>query len=251
VPAAAPAFYSSVPRAQKAHRPWSIEEVSALIDGVAHFGRGQWADIKALQAAGVAAALAQRSSVDLKDKWRNLTRVAAIAEKEASEKAIDPSRPPRRRELTEVPVEMLERVRALCAAAPPPPPAAAEAGAGADDTAEGAAVAAAAAGRRSKRHTPWTLSESWALVEGVQAAGGCRWTQLKASSGRDAYALVARTAMDLKDKWRNLLALAQLPVEARRKTEAPTSLLERVLALEQRYGAARRRGRRSPGSEDS
>jgi hypothetical protein len=38
---------------QKMHRPWSLPEVQALVDGVARFGRGQWADIKALQEGGV------------------------------------------------------------------------------------------------------------------------------------------------------------------------------------------------------
>ena len=38
---------------QKMHRPWSLPEVQALVDGVARFGRGQWADIKALEEGGV------------------------------------------------------------------------------------------------------------------------------------------------------------------------------------------------------
>ena len=35
---------------QKVHRPWTLPEVEALVEGVAHYGRGQWADIKSLDA---------------------------------------------------------------------------------------------------------------------------------------------------------------------------------------------------------
>jgi hypothetical protein len=53
-------------RVQKTHRPWSSEEVEALIAGVQRYGRGQWADIKAMSAGGVASTLAARSAVDCK-----------------------------------------------------------------------------------------------------------------------------------------------------------------------------------------
>jgi hypothetical protein len=33
--------------------------------------------------------------------------------------------------------------------------------------------------RRSKHHSPWTLGESRALVDGVDQCGGCRWTVIK------------------------------------------------------------------------
>jgi len=220
----------SVPRAQKAHRPWSAAEVGALVDGVAVFGRGQWADIKALPA--VAATLAQRSSVDLKDKWRNLSRVAALQGEGEAEAA------PRRREAAEgVPPELLARVRALSAAAPP----AAASTEGSPDPG-----LSSLGSKRSKRHSPWSVDESWALVEGVAAAAGCHWTRVKALPARLSGPLAQRTAMDLKDKWRNLLALAQLPAASRRKSDAPAALLDRILELEELYGAARRRGRRSP-----
>jgi hypothetical protein len=51
--------------------------------------------------------------------------------------------------------------------------------------------------------------------------------------------------MDLKDKWRNLLQLASLPAQSRRKQDTPPEFLERVLDLEARYGNARRKGRKS------
>ena len=42
--------------------------------GVEHCGGGKWADIKKLGFAVIAG----RSAVDLKDKWRNLMRVALL-----------------------------------------------------------------------------------------------------------------------------------------------------------------------------
>ena len=42
--------------------------------GVRQCGGGKWADIKKM---GLSA-IAQRSAVDLKDKWRNLVRVAVL-----------------------------------------------------------------------------------------------------------------------------------------------------------------------------
>jgi hypothetical protein len=52
----------------------SIEETEALVVGVERCGGGKWADIKKL-GFGV---IAGRSAVDLKDKWRNLMRVALL-----------------------------------------------------------------------------------------------------------------------------------------------------------------------------
>ena len=105
--------------------------------------------------------------------------------------------------------------------------------------------------RRSKHHSPWTFEESKALVEGVRLLGGCRWTAIKRREEADAceskanLKLGGRTAMDLKDKWRNLLQLANLPTASRRKRETPLSLLGDVLALEKKFGDTRRRGRRT------
>jgi hypothetical protein len=96
--------------------------------------------------------------------------------------------------------------------------------------------------RRSKHHSPWTLTESEALVEGVSRCAGCRWTVIK-KLGLES--LERRTAMDLKDKWRNLLQLASLPSQSRRKAETPPELLQRVLRLEAEFGVARRKGRKA------
>jgi len=219
----------------KAHRPWSLAEVYALVGGVEHFGRGQWADVKQLAAGDVATTLASRSSVDLKDKWRNLARVAALGG--------DGEAPLRRREAADaLPAELLARVRSLCAPAPAAAPQAPKAAAATSPPREELTVTAPGAlARRSKHHCPWTADESAALVEGVARAEGCRWTVIKALPLPQ---LAARTAMDLKDKWRNLLALAQLPSSSRRKQDVDGTLLARVLELEESYGVARRQGRR-------
>ena len=212
---------------QKVHRPWTLPEVEALVEGVSHYGRGQWADIKSLQAGGVSAALATRSAVDLKDKWRNLLRIAVLPVLY------------KRREATEVPQALLARVRELAAQKGSPR------GRGGVGSGDGAAAGAPPKGaRRSKHHSPWTLVESKALVDGVERCSGCRWTVIKKLG---LASLERRTAMDLKDKWRNLLQLASLPSQSRRKAETPPELLLRVLQLEATFGVARRKGRKSGG----
>ena len=220
---------------QKVHRPWTPPEVEALVEGVAHYGRGQWADIKSLNANGVAAALASRSAVDLKDKWRNLLRIAMLPVLY------------KRREATEVPAATLARVRELAAQKGAPPggaragePEVAGSSPAGDDSSPAAAVPKGA--RRSKHHSPWTLTESEALVDGVARCAGCRWTVIKKLGLEN---LERRTAMDLKDKWRNLLQLASLPSQSRRKAETPPELLQRVLRLEAEFGVARRKGRKA------
>ena len=51
------------------------QETEALLEGVEACGQGSWAAIKRLGNPG----LAKRSSVDLKDKWRNLRRAASVS----------------------------------------------------------------------------------------------------------------------------------------------------------------------------
>jgi len=227
---------------QKVHRPWTPPEVEALVEGVAHYGRGQWADIKSLQANGVAAALESRTAVDLKDKWRNLLRIAVLPVLY------------KRREATEVPPATLARVRELAARKGASPGGVGRAGetfskgGGGDDASESGAMTASApkGARRSKHHSPWTLTESEALVDGVALCAGCRWTVIKKLGLKN---LERRTAMDLKDKWRNLLQLASLPSQSRRKAETPPDLLQRVLRLEAEFGVARRKGRKGRDGE--
>ncbi|KAL3642591.1 hypothetical protein CASFOL_013406 [Castilleja foliolosa] len=57
---------------RKHHRLWSIAEVKKLIDGVSEYGVGRWSRIKKLSFS----ASAHRTSVDLKDKWRNLLKAS-------------------------------------------------------------------------------------------------------------------------------------------------------------------------------
>ncbi|KAL8537804.1 hypothetical protein ACS0TY_012800 [Phlomoides rotata] len=60
---------------RKHHRPWTLSEVVKLVEGVAKYGAGRWSEIKRL----AFASYSYRTSVDLKDKWRNLLR-ASVAE---------------------------------------------------------------------------------------------------------------------------------------------------------------------------
>lgn len=64
---------------KKKHNPWTREETMALIAGVRAAGIGKWAEIKRLTIPGIADVLESRSPVDLKDKWRNLTRIAKLS----------------------------------------------------------------------------------------------------------------------------------------------------------------------------
>ena len=88
-------------------------------------------------------------------------------------------------------------------------------------------------GRRSKHHNPWALEEAEALVEGVARCGGGKWADIKKLGFP---AIEHRTAVDLKDKWRNLLRIAMLlhqPVKnaGDKKREIPPELLARVREL--------------------
>ncbi|KAI3447580.1 hypothetical protein Pfo_004245 [Paulownia fortunei] len=61
---------------RKHHRLWTIAEVRKLIDGVSQYGVGRWSRIKKL----FFSTSAHRTSVDLKDKWRNLLKASGIQE---------------------------------------------------------------------------------------------------------------------------------------------------------------------------
>ena len=70
-------------RTTRLHRwnnTWTREEVSLLMMGIVKHGRGSWAKIVRDNAHTV---LSRRSSIDLKDKWRNLCRNRSDAETEA------------------------------------------------------------------------------------------------------------------------------------------------------------------------
>ena len=102
--------------------------------------------------------------------------------------------------------------------------------------------AVGANGRRSKHHNPWALEEAEALVDGVARCGGGKWADIKKLGFP---AIEHRTAVDLKDKWRNLLRIAMLPHQpvksaGDKKREIPAELLNRVrdLAAKQAKKAA-------------
>ena len=60
---------------QKPNTRWSEEETALLVDAVCVRGTGSWADILEQHRATFHPT---RSSVDLKDKWRNLVKVPAL-----------------------------------------------------------------------------------------------------------------------------------------------------------------------------
>ncbi|KAK8965802.1 hypothetical protein KSP40_PGU002094 [Platanthera guangdongensis] len=91
---------------------------------------------------------------------------------------------------------------------------------------------------RRKHHRQWMLSEVVKLVDGVSHYGVGRWTEIK----RLLFSSSAhRTAVDLKDKWRNLLRasfadsencnLAEAHQRKHGSANIPRSILERVREL--------------------
>lgn len=72
------------PREQRAGR-WSNEEVSALVRGVMQY-RYNWAEIKRAFAGTIDQ---RRTTVDLKDKWRNLVKVCSDPSKAARTVSVD------------------------------------------------------------------------------------------------------------------------------------------------------------------
>ncbi|XP_035541285.1 uncharacterized protein LOC108990329 isoform X4 [Juglans regia] len=59
---------------RKHHISWTPSEVMRLIEGVSQCGVGRWAEIKRLSFPSSS----RRTSVDLKDKWRNLLRACCV-----------------------------------------------------------------------------------------------------------------------------------------------------------------------------
>ncbi|KAK8331214.1 hypothetical protein V6Z12_A10G059300 [Gossypium hirsutum] len=57
---------------RKHHRAWTLSEVMKLVEGVSKYGAGRWSKIKRL----AFASYSYRTSVDLKDKWRNLLKAS-------------------------------------------------------------------------------------------------------------------------------------------------------------------------------
>ena len=90
--------------------------------------------------------------------------------------------------------------------------------------------------RRKKHHNPWTAEETQALIEGVGICGGGKWADIKKLGLK---AIERRSAVDLKDKWRNLLRVALLPQQTlrqiERKREVSSEMLARVRILSTKY----------------
>ncbi|CAN6461520.1 unnamed protein product [Victoria cruziana] len=91
---------------RKHHRSWTLQEVMKLVEGVSRHGVGRWSDIKRLEFS----ASAYRTSVDLKDKWRNLLK-ASYAQLQ-TKKAVEQRR---RHASISIPASILMRVRELAA----------------------------------------------------------------------------------------------------------------------------------------
>ncbi|XP_017236407.1 uncharacterized protein LOC108209800 isoform X2 [Daucus carota subsp. sativus] len=89
---------------RKHHRIWTLNEVVKLVEGVARYGVGRWSEIKRV----FFASHSHRTSVDLKDKWRNLLR-ASFAQMPL-DKGVDSSR---KNASIPIPAPILARVRAL------------------------------------------------------------------------------------------------------------------------------------------
>ncbi|XP_031492058.1 uncharacterized protein LOC116258800 isoform X2 [Nymphaea colorata] len=95
---------------RKHHRAWTLSEVMRLVEGVSRCGAGRWSEIKRL----AFASCAYRTSVDLKDKWRNLLRASAQA---LTDRAFKSSR---KHSSIPIPAQILVRVRELAATHTPP-----------------------------------------------------------------------------------------------------------------------------------
>ncbi|KAG1334266.1 hypothetical protein COCNU_03G003850 [Cocos nucifera] len=89
---------------RKHHRAWTLGEVLKLVEGVARYGAGRWSEIRRL----AFASYSYRTSVDLKDKWRNLLR-ASLAQS-PSDKGAKNSR---KHTSVPIPTPILSRVREL------------------------------------------------------------------------------------------------------------------------------------------
>ncbi|XP_068645748.1 uncharacterized protein [Aristolochia californica] len=96
---------------RKHHRLWNLSEVMKLIEGVSHYGVGRWTDIKRL----LFATSAHRTSVDLKDKWRNLLRASCVQMQ--SKKEVEPRK---KHASLPIPQSVLHRVRELAIIYPYP-----------------------------------------------------------------------------------------------------------------------------------
>ncbi|XVF27035.1 hypothetical protein REPUB_Repub14bG0071900 [Reevesia pubescens] len=98
---------------RKHHRAWTLSEVMKLVEGVSKYGAGRWSEIKRL----AFASYSYRTSVDLKDKWRNLLKASF------AQTPVDKVVNSRKHPSMPIPAPILLRVRELAkmqAQVPPP-----------------------------------------------------------------------------------------------------------------------------------
>ncbi|KAI9102948.1 hypothetical protein K1719_023387 [Acacia pycnantha] len=88
---------------RKHHRAWTLGEVMKLVEGVSRCGAGRWSEIKRLSFASYS----YRTSVDLKDKWRNLLKASSV------QAASDEGMNSRKHGTVPIPESILVRVREL------------------------------------------------------------------------------------------------------------------------------------------
>ncbi|KAF8011490.1 hypothetical protein BT93_J1944 [Corymbia citriodora subsp. variegata] len=88
---------------RKHHRAWTLAEVMRLVEGVSKYGAGRWSEIKRL----AFASYSYRTSVDLKDKWRNLLKASFAPA------PTDKGMNPRKHLSAPIPTQILLRVREL------------------------------------------------------------------------------------------------------------------------------------------
>ena len=94
------------------------------------------------------------------------------------------------------------------------------------------------AGAGRKVHSPWSVEETGALVRGVETCGGGRWADIKKLGLPE---LKGRSAVDLKDKWRNLARLVALPSATQRSVAVPAAAGSGPLGPDGAAGGTERR----------
>ncbi|XP_022152933.1 uncharacterized protein LOC111020545 [Momordica charantia] len=96
---------------RKHHISWTLSEVMKLVEGVSEYGVGRWTEIKRLQFSSSS----HRTSVDLKDKWRNLLKASDTQLQNRRKVVLG-----RKQASQQVPESVLRRVRELAAIYPYP-----------------------------------------------------------------------------------------------------------------------------------
>ncbi|CAO2839525.1 unnamed protein product [Amaranthus hypochondriacus] len=54
---------------RKNSKPWTLDEVAPLINGMSQFGTGQWTSVKR-----AFFSFSSHTATDIRDKWRNLVK---------------------------------------------------------------------------------------------------------------------------------------------------------------------------------